>query len=180
MKIAIFSDSHDNIPNLKTALDYVNKEKINILIHLGDLAAPAMLSEVIEPNFNLSAGKEIHMVFGNVGDPDMLTEMAKKYKNVKIHGERGEIEIENKKIAFCHFPEEAKKMAQTGLYDIVFYGHTHKPWLETIKQYSKIAKEQKDIRLVNPGTLAGLFNKATFAVYDTSTDKLELKILEKL
>jgi len=34
--------------------------------------------------------------------------------------------------------------------------------------------------LANPGTLAGMFSKATFAVYDTSTNNLELKILERL
>jgi predicted phosphodiesterase len=34
--------------------------------------------------------------------------------------------------------------------------------------------------LVNPGNLAGMFYKATFAIYETKTDKLELKILETL
>lgn len=176
MKIAIISDSHDNVPNIKTALNYINKEKINILIHCGDLAAPAMLSEVIEPNFHPSSNGEIHIVFGNVGDPDLLTELAKKYKNVTVHGERGETNVDGKKIAFCHKPEDAKKLAQTGLYDLVFYGHTHKPWLEKLK----VPTRSKEVLLVNPGTLAGLFNKATFAIYDTSNNKLELKILERL
>lgn len=176
MKIAIISDSHDNVPNINKALGFINRENIRILIHCGDIAAPSMLSDVIEPNFK---GK-IHMVFGNVGDPDLLQEIAKKYKRVKIHGQRGEIDIDGKKIAFCHFPDEAKELAKTGVFDIVFYGHTHKPWMETIKQYSNITKEQKNINLVNPGTLAGLFNKATFAIYDTTNDKLELKILEQM
>ena len=34
--------------------------------------------------------------------------------------------------------------------------------------------------LLNPGTLAGMFNKATFAVYDTVTDKAKLILLEKI
>jgi putative phosphoesterase len=183
MKIAIISDSHDNVPNLMTALNYINKEKISILIHCGDLAAPSMLSEVIEPNFNprlqTVGAREIHMVFGNVGDSDLLTEISKKYKNVTIHGERGEINIDGKHIAFCHKPEDARKLAQTGLYDIVFYGHTHKPWLDKLRVESKKAGS-KEVLLVNPGTLAGLFNKATFAIYDTASGKLELKILERL
>jgi hypothetical protein len=34
--------------------------------------------------------------------------------------------------------------------------------------------------MVNPGELAGQFYKPTFAVYDTDTSLLELKILEKI
>ncbi|MCX6797241.1 MAG: metallophosphoesterase family protein, partial [Candidatus Doudnabacteria bacterium] len=55
-------------------------------------------------------------------------------------------------------------------YDFVFHGHTHKPWQETIG---------KTI-IINPGTLAGLFNKATFAVFDTETKKAQLILLEKI
>jgi len=179
MKIAIISDSHDNVPNLEKALDYINKEKIGVLIHCGDLAAPSMLAEIIEPKFNPPAGGEIHMVFGNVGDPDLLIETAKKYKNVKIHGNRGEIDIDEKKIAFCHQPQDAKELAETGVFDLVFYGHTHRPWEDNLRVKTDDGR-QKIARLVNPGTLAGLFSKATFAVYDTSDDKLELKILERL
>ena len=41
-------------------------------------------------------------------------------------------------------------------------------------------KKINECRMINPGELAGQFNKPTFAVYDTETDNLELKILEKL
>jgi hypothetical protein len=34
--------------------------------------------------------------------------------------------------------------------------------------------------LLNPGTLAGMFYKASFAIYDTQTGQAELKILEQL
>jgi len=190
MRIAIMSDSHDNIPNMEKALKYINEQGINFIIHCGDLAAPAMLSEVIIPNFK----GQLHLVYGNVGDPDLLEQMAKSYKNVKVHGDRGEVEVEGKKIGFCHFPDEAKRMAETGQFNIVFYGHTHRPWEEKIiaNRISRIAnrKEQNDklsaisdkqeVKIVNPGTLAGMFYKATFAIYDTSNDKLELKILETI
>ncbi len=166
MKIAIISDSHDNIPNFEKFLAWIADEKINFVIHCGDLAAPAMLTEVIMPKFS----GEFHFVHGNVGDPELLEEVAKDFPNVKIHGEIGKIEVDNKKIAFTHFPEKALKLAKKDTFDLVFYGHTHKPWEE------KIGKT----RLVNPGTLAGMFYKATFAVYDTETDKLELKILERI
>lgn len=166
MKIAIFSDSHDNIPNLEKFLDWCKKNKIKELIFCGDLCAPATLKEILEPKFK---GK-IHMVFGNVGDRELEPQVAAHLSNVIHYGEAGESKIDNKKIAFTHFPQKAKKLAQSGKYDIIFYGHTHKPWEEKVNK----------CRLVNPGTLAGMFYKATFAVYDTKTNRLELKILENL
>ena len=154
MRIAVISDSHDNLPNLKKALDFIKKEKIKIIIHCGDISTPETLEEIAK-NFK---GK-IHYVFGN----------ADKGKFEEDKKEFGEIKIAGKKIAFCHFPEKAEELAKTG-YDIVFYGHTHKPWEEVIGK----------TRLVNPGNLTGLWYKGTFAVYDPKTNKLELKILERL
>lgn len=166
MRLAIISDTHDNIPNLEKALSWINSQEISLIIHCGDLCAPAMLNKVLLPNFS----GQIHLIHGNVSDRESLEENAKEFKNVKLHGDFGEIEIEGKKIAFVHKLWQGKKIAETQKYDLVFYGHTHKPWEE------KIGKT----RLVNPGTLAGMFYKASFAVYDSETDKLELKILEKI
>jgi len=184
MKIAIISDSHDNIPNIEKFLSWTEENKIEIIIHCGDIAAPSMINKLFAPLFS----GEMHFVFGNVADREILPKVCAKYPNTKLHGDLGEIEIshplaplrrdtppraggEKIKIAFCHFPEEAKKLAESGKYNLVFYGHTHKPWLETLPN---------NCQLINPGTLAGLFNKATFAVYDTASGKLELKILEQI
>jgi len=166
MKIAIISDTHDNAPNLEKALKWMNENNIEKIIHCGDLRAPSLLIDVLAPNFK----RKIHMVFGNVEDRELTPKLAAELKNVKHYGDIGEIEIAEKKIAFTHFPWKAKELARSGKYDFVFYGHTHKPWSE------KIGKTE----LLNPGTLAGLFQKATFAVWDTETGEFELKILEKI
>ena len=166
MKIAIVSDTHDNVPNLEKALAWMNKNGIEQIIHCGDLCAPSILINVLVPNFS----GLIHMVFGNVEDRELLSQKAADFSHVKHYGEIGEVEIDGKKLAFVHFPDDGKKLAETDKYDLVFYGHNHKAWEEQVGK----------TRLVNPGTLAGLFAKATFAVYDTKSDKLELKILEQL
>ncbi|MBU4466938.1 metallophosphoesterase [Patescibacteria group bacterium] len=168
MKIAIVSDSHDNLATAKKAIAWLNKEKIKTLLHCGDVCSPSMLRAIAK----LFKGK-VYLVFGNVdGDRfNMLRPKAEgKLKNVVFCGDSGEITVAGKKIAFCHFPLTAQGLAASKKYDFVFYGHTHRPWEE------KIGKT----KLVNPGTLAGMFNKATFAVYDTKTDKLELKLVERL
>ncbi|MBU1037158.1 metallophosphatase family protein [Patescibacteria group bacterium] len=166
MKIAIISDIHDNVPNLEKALNWLKQNKIEQLIFCGDLCAPSILAKVLAPNFS----GPIHMVFGNVEDRNLLPKMVASFPQVQHYGDQGEIELENKKIAFVHFPKQARRLAESQKYDLVFYGHDHKPWEEKIKQ----------TRLVNPGTLGGLFSLATFAVYDTVSDNLELKILHTL
>lgn len=166
MKIAIISDSHDNVPNMEKALAWMNDNKIEQIIHCGDLCAPGVLVNTFAPQFS----GQIHMVFGNVEDRELLPKKVADFDHVTHYGDIGEVEIDGKKIAFVHFPDEGKKLADSGKYNLVFYGHSHKAWEETIGE----------TKLVNPGTLAGLFAKATFAVYDTSTDVLELKILEQL
>lgn len=167
--IAIISDSHDNLATLKKAFSWLNRKKIKIMIHCGDVCSPAMLRE-ISKRFK---GK-IHLILGNIGpvsnDKDPFRIRALGIKNVKFYGETGEVKIEGKKLAFAHEPARAKELASKGKYNLVFYGHDHKPWEE----------KMKNCRLVNPGTLAGMFNKATFAVYNTETDKLELILVERI
>lgn len=153
MKIVIVSDTHDNISNFNKAIDFLNAEKIEVMLHCGDICNQDTINEAVK-NFK---GK-IYFVRGN-GDFD-------------LHDvpEKMEIELSGKKIFFNHYPEISKAAAESGKYNLAFYGHTHRPWEETIG----------DCRLVNPGELAGQRYKPCFAIYDTETDKLELKILEKM
>lgn len=172
MKIAIISDSHDNILNIEKFLSWALKNDIEAIIHCGDIAAPAIVFKVLVPNFS----GPIHLVHGNVSDRPALEKICQSLDNVRLHGDQGEIVLDSGtakkfKIAFCHFPEQAKELAESGKYSLVFYGHTHKPWIE---------KLANGCQMINPGTLGGLFQKPTFAVYDTAANDLQLKILEQL
>ncbi|MFH1029736.1 MAG: metallophosphoesterase family protein [bacterium] len=200
MRIAIISDSHDNLTNIYKALDWMNKNGVSEIIHCGDVCASSALAEIAK-NFK---GK-IHLVYGNVdGDHEGMEKMAEKAGNIVICGEAGILEISRDegevveprfqeisrdegevvepylqeggvpkpryKIAFTHFPWKAKELAKSGKYKYIFYGHTHKPWEEKVG----------NCKMINPGTLAGMFYKATFAVFDTNTGQLDLKLLERL
>lgn len=168
MKVVILSDTHDNIPNLKKALGWINGQGVEVIIHCGDIFGQEIL-ERLAKNFS---GKIY--VSGDSIDDDYPK---KEIKNLFYFSGQGEVEIGGKKIAFTHRPEQAEKLANSGKYDIVFYGHTHKPWETKLK----IKNEKlKIVRLINPGNLCGFLYPPTFAIYDTETDKLELKILEKL
>ncbi|MBD3359443.1 MAG: YfcE family phosphodiesterase [Candidatus Buchananbacteria bacterium] len=166
MKIAIFSDTHDNWVNTEKAIKYLNKHKIPLMIHCGDVCAPSTLAEMAK-----LYKSEIHLVKGNAdNDIEEVKNQSQKHKNLKFYGHTGKLEIDNLKLVWAHEPSLAKKMAQSQKYDFIFYGHTHTPWQE---------KNGKTI-LINPGTLAGLFTKATFAIFDTQTKKARLIILEKI
>lgn len=167
MKITIISDTHDNVANLERVIDWIKKEKVKTIIHCGDIFKPETIKEALK----IFRGK-IYIIFSSAdADFSKIPEDSfGKLPRVKIYEEFGELRKDGKKIAFCHFPEMAQELAQRQQYDFVFYGHTHKPW------FKKVGKT----KLVNPGNLSGIFYKPTFAVYNTKTNKLELKILEQL
>lgn len=165
MKIAIISDSHDNLPNIDKAMAYIKNENITLLIHCGDICAGAVLTYLAE-RFE---GK-FYWLMGNVhAEPEKMIAISET-RNLFYLKDPSVIEEGGLKIGLTHYPDEAKKLAQENQLDFVFYGHTHQPWEETVN----------GCKVVNPGTLAGMFSKATFAVLDTATKKLELKLLEIL
>ncbi|MFH1582674.1 MAG: YfcE family phosphodiesterase [bacterium] len=157
MKIAVISDSHDNVANLKRVYSIIKKEKIKIIIHCGDIASIETLKEV----FGKFKGK-IYASLGNMDkERDFSIKKDPKLPQLKVYSNYGSI----RNIAFTHSRETARKLSETKKYDLVFYGHTHKPWEE------KIGKT----KMVNPGNVAGITYRATFAIYDN--DKLKLVIL---
>lgn len=162
IKIAIISDSHDNPVRIDQMLEILKKRNIKTIIHCGDVCSSRVLNYLCN-NF---PGK-IYLSLGNVDADHELYNQKNKLSNLTIFSKFGEIQINNLNIAFVHFPDKATKLAQTEKYDFVFYGHTHKPWEERINNCKKI----------NPGTLAGLFTRSTFAILDTKTKDVELVIL---
>ena len=48
MKIAIISDTHGNVANFKKAVNWLNKENIQTILHCGDIGDPISLKESLE------------------------------------------------------------------------------------------------------------------------------------
>lgn len=160
MKVAIISDIHNNVVNLKKVLDYCALQKIKTIICCGDLASLETL-DFLNDNFS----GNILYTFGNADyDNTKNLEDQKKYKKTYLYKDFGEAIIEEKAVAFTHYPEKAESLARTEKYNFVFYGHTHKPW-EAMSGKCK---------LLNPGTTAGEIYPPTFALWNTDDDKFEL------
>jgi len=153
MKVAAIADIHDNLVNLEKCLDSCRQEKIENLICCGDITNSETLGYMSD-NF---PGK-IMLVKGNMelyGEQELTS-----YGNI-YYGERvGYFEIDDKIAGACHEPFLIDKVMERKDCHIVFYGHTHQPWEET----------RNGVKVVNPGTLGGVFYRPTFAVWDTETD----------
>lgn len=158
MLIAVMSDSHDHLQQIDKALLACSQKNIDAIIHCGDFIAPFSLK------LFASLQIPVYGVFGNNdGDRLKMLEYTKTIlKNVKLWERFGEITLDSKKIAFTHYFDTAKPLANMGKYDLVCFGHSH-TW------YCK--KHDKTI-LLNPGEIMGKEGSPSFAVYDTKTDTI--------
>jgi len=173
MKIAIISDIHDNVWNLRAAMHWLaslqGDEAAQELICCGDLCSPFVLGLLA----NGFPGP-IHAVAGNnEGDwRQIMINAAKanqgrrKEAQILFYGQVFEGEIGGKRIAANHYPEIARTIAAAGKHDLVCFGHNHE---YEIRHFGATLA-------LNPGALMG-YNplkdaeikdvEATFAIYDT-------------
>lgn len=161
MRIVIISDIHDNLANLGLFLKKVREENISEIICCGDVCNLETASYL-----NNNFPNKINLVRGNMElyeDKNLSV-----YKNINYLGRYGSIEINNIKMGICHEPDFINNLLRENKQlDFIFYGHTHKPWIS----------EKNKTTLINPGTLGGVFQKASFAIFDTTNKKAKLIIL---
>jgi putative phosphoesterase len=167
MLIAIISDVHDNIPNLRKVMDYCRGHKVEKIICCGDLATLETL-DFLNDNFS----GEIFFTFGNMdqGHVADYTFEGNNYRNTKIFPELGSAVFDNLRTAFVHYPDVGRRLCETGKYDFVFHGHTHKPWTEVINNCT----------LLNPGNVANQHYPPTFATWNTSENNFSLIKINEL
>jgi len=142
MHIGVVSDTHNNLTNIRNIIKLFNNEKVNCVIHTGDITNESSLESFSDLECNLVG------VYGNNDkfEPN-LAETAKKNKfdfenppKVLIYAER--------KIAIFHEPDPIEDFLKKEKdVDIVLHGHTHRFREERVK----------NTLIFNPGESAGLF-----------------------
>lgn len=162
MKIAVMSDSHDNIWKLRKALDIIKTRQCEKIIHCGDFVAPFMFKEIEK------AGIAAHCVFGNNdGDRYLLTRIAAESSGlITLNPIIGEITTDEFKIGFTHEWPVAQGLAATGKYQMVCFGHSH--------QYE--LKNLSGTILLNPGDIMGKDGDPGFCIVDTATQGIQQDI----
>ncbi len=157
MKIGIIADTHDNIANIRKALELFKKKGINFFIHAGDYVAPFTLSSYFEMGFDFVG------VFGNNdGEKKGLKEKSKD----KIKDAPYLFSYSGKNILIVHDLAAVGNLVNEKNPSVVIYAHTHNP---------EIRREGKTL-FINPGEAGGwLTGRATVAVLDLG--KLEAEII---
>lgn len=160
MLVAVMSDCHDHVQNLSKAIAKAESLGCSELIYLGDLISPFALEELVK-----FSGKVYWSLSPQDKNEATQSKIRKEnYPNLQVFDDVGSIEIDKKKIAFVHIPSELDKLAGSGKYDAVFYGHMHAP---------KVEARGKTL-YANPGEIMGLEQAPSFIVYDTGKNSAKV------
>jgi len=160
MKLAIISDIHDNQVRLGETLLIFKKENIKTCICCGDISSLDIINQ-LSGQF-----ESVFVALGNM-DFNLKNQIELFPENVAVSADFLEMKIDNLKIAIVHHDYKARDLAKEGRYDFVFYGHTHTPWEKKIGQTT----------ILNPGEITGQFGRASFAIFDTKTQRATLRII---
>lgn len=161
MKIGIISDTHDQIGRVKKAVAVFNQERVDMVIHCGDIVSPFMLQYFKDLKCPIK-----FLLGNNTGDVMLHLRYAGEF-GLPDHefGTFFSLELDGRKIAVYHGDHQQiiAALVKCGDYDCVFTGHDH---LSRIEQAGKVL-------WVNPGTLVdqhkGGMGRPSVAVYDSIT-----------
>jgi putative phosphoesterase len=156
--IGVMSDSHDNVTQIRKAVALFKDARCDLVVHAGDVIAPFAAREL--------AALECHVkaVFGNCdGEKAGLEKALEFFCEIKeaplvfVH--------EGKQFLLCHYHFSVATYAALGTYDVIVFGHTHKPIIQ---------KEGKTL-LLNPGETGGwLTGKSTVALLNPESLQAEI------
>ena len=159
MKIGIMSDTHDNLPQIRKAVEVFNREKVELILHAGDFVSPFTFLEFKNLNCPLKG------IFGN-NDGDKLYLQEKSKGIGELYLAPYNVNINSKNVIMLHKEKLIDALAESQKYDVIIYGHTHR---------SDLRKIGKTL-IINPGECGGwLTGKSTIALLDLET--LEAKII---
>ncbi|MFQ5432625.1 MAG: metallophosphoesterase [Nitrospinota bacterium] len=165
MKVGIISDSHDNVPNIQSAVGYFNSVGVAAVLHCGDFVSPFSLF----PFTGLECEK-LYMVFGNNdGEKQGIKELAAQ--NGWLIGKPPmELELHGRKIVMLHEPDALGSFRASGRHQVIAYGHTHRP----------VVKKENGVLIINPGEGGGWTSgRSTVAVADLAAMEAEIRTIEK-
>jgi hypothetical protein len=155
------SDSHDNVVAIKKAVRFFNRAQCELVIHAGDFIAPFAARELADLSCPVKA------VFGNCdGEKKGLKKTILSFG--ELQREPFVFAYEKKEFLLTHTQFANEKYLKSGKYDVIVYGHTHKPDLRRVK----------DTLIVNPGETGGwVTGKSTVALLDPVLLETEIVFL---
>lgn len=158
MLIGIMADTHDNLVPTRKAIEQFNNRDVQHVIHAGDYTSPFTLKLFYELRCKYTG------VFGN-NDGDKLLLLDRSDGN--IHNQPYIFSLHKRKIIVMHEHYVVDALADSGHFDLVVYGHTHKP---DIRKFNNTL-------VVNPGEVGTwLYDTSTIALADL--ERMEAEIIK--
>lgn len=155
MLLGVVSDTHGNIGRTSQAVELLQARGVEAVLHCGDVGCPGIVEQF--------AAWPTHFVTGNCdAREDLGTDVLAASQH--WHGLFGEITLANRRIALLHshVPGKLAECAESGQYDLVCYGHTHRYETHRVG----------DTVILNPGALHRA-HPVTIAIVDLTTMQVE-------
>ena len=157
MILGVVSDTHNRLSNIEKIIDIFNSNKVDFVIHTGDITKAETLRKFSNLNCSL---------IGVYGNNDLL-ELGLNKTSEECGFDFREppfiTSICKKKIAIFHEPETiAETIENDPSIDLVLHGHTHR--------YTN--QEINGVKIFNPGECAGMIaGKNAVGIIDLDTLK---------
>ena len=156
--IGILSDSHDNLTRVRQAVRLFNDADCDLVIHAGDFVAPFTVEELR----NLRAA--VKAVYGNCdGEKAGLAKAFAGFGEVR----EAPLKFAHAGLRFLviHLDGPVPRHVSSKAYDVVVFGHTHRP----------LAERKDGVLVVNPGETGGwLKGKSTVVLLDPGALSAEI------
>ncbi len=145
----MISDTHDNVPAIRELVKRLKEERVEFVVHAGDIIAPFSMKEL------KALGVKIYFAFGNNdGERRLLTKIAED------NGwEIGDIVTFGDGLGVVYHGTDPRivEVLKNSKYELIVLGHTHEATIERLG----------DKYVVNPGEVCGyLTGNRTYAIYD--------------
>lgn len=152
--IGIMSDSHGDAAATARAIELLTQRGATKFIHCGDICGEGVLDEL--------AGHDCAFIWGNCDSPS--APLRKYVRTLGLPWPDGplQLKLSRKRVAVFHGHEpEFPRSVESGDFDYIFYGHTH-----------RLADQRvKGCRVINPGALYRARIK-TVALVDAAADSV--------
>ncbi|MCW4029418.1 MAG: metallophosphoesterase [Candidatus Bathyarchaeota archaeon] len=164
MLIGAISDTHDNLPLIEKAIQTLNQQNVELVLHAGDYVAGFVVPKLAQLKCPLIG------VFGNNdGDHELLKKRFSQTSNCTLHDRFAAVTCGDYRVALLHGDDTElfDSLVDSGYFNAIVHGHSHMKGIQT----------KGKTLLVNPGEVCGyLTGKGTLAIIDTARN--EAKILE--
>ncbi len=165
MLVGIMSDSHDNLPLVKRAVEFFNSENCDLVIHAGDIISPFSIAQLGELKCPFRA------VYGNNDGEKVGLKLKAASVGGSIDNPPIMVEAGGLKIRVLHDCDDWQAEVTASGADVVVFGHTHQVVME---QWGEAIG-------INPGeTGAWLSGVSTVALLDTATRQVRVAEIGRL